>query len=239
MKCHSSLRFPALAIATLTGCATEAAVGLEQAPETSQTLAASDGDGAAERELQKALEAEGPCSTCCPAPPSATTATATGESTLRVTWSDNSALESGFIVQRSDNDGPWHEIARTVADKEFAIDSLYAGVISFGYRVLAFNELCTSAPSPVAIVPKAPSNLVGVVVSGSRYHLTWRDNSSNETAFVVQHKEGTAPWGDHRTIGANHPFADVFLSPGANRYRVRAITTTGSSWYTNEVSQTF
>ena len=222
MKCHSSPRYLVFVVAALTGCVTEDVVEGEQASS------------------EASRAAEIPCSTCCPAAPSATTARAQGESNLKVTWSDNSLNESGFLVQRSDNGGAWHDIAQTAANAEMAIDRLYAGVISFGYRVLAFNAFCVSSPSPVVTVPKAPSHLVGVVISGATYQLTWRDDSDNETFFVVQHKAGAAAWQDLKKVGANHPTTLVTLSPGANRYRVRAnATDAGASWYTNEVSQSF
>lgn len=39
--------------------------------------------------------------------------------------------------------------------------------------------------------PVAPSNLEGEAVSGTSVHLTWSDNSTNETQFIVEMKKGS------------------------------------------------
>lgn len=220
MKCQLDHRlFAVFAITALAACTAEETATPEQTPSE--------------------ISQEDTCSTCCPPAPSATMAKATGAGTLRVTWNDNSLIESGFIVERSENGGGWVPISQPGPNVESDIDGGYSGASSFRYRVSAFNAVCTSSPSPIAIVPKAPTNLVGVVVSGATFKLTWTDRSNNETGFVAQKKAGTAPWGDNQSVGADMTTTNVMLSPGANRFRVRAVSATGASWYTNEVSHSF
>ena len=41
-------------------------------------------------------------------------------------------------------------------------------------------------PSRPATAPAAPSNLTATAQAGPQVSLTWRDNASNETGFVVE-----------------------------------------------------
>jgi len=100
----------------------------------------------------------------------------------------------------------------------------------------------------VAGPPRAPSDLVGsVVTSGTKTKtktvtLTWRDNSANETGFVIQRctETGkgalkTCTFADLTMVGAN--VTTYRETPGGStyRYRVRGQNAFGASGYSNEV----
>ncbi len=88
--------------------------------------------------------------------------------------------------------------------------------------------------------PDDPSNLVATAQSASAIQLTWDDNSDNETGFVLQRSTDEVTWANLVTLGAGvTTHTDSTLSEGQTRYyRVKAITGTKSSGYSNVANAT-
>jgi len=120
---------------------------------------------------------------------------------------------------------------------------IYNHYVNFGWEfvwhchILAHEEMDMMRPIPIAIAPRAPSNLVGVK-QGSKAILTWADNSLSETSFLIERANdvnfatGLASF----TVGADvTTYTDVGLKSNVNYYyRVRALNTVGDTWdYSN------
>jgi predicted phage tail protein len=119
-----------------------------------------------------------------------------------LTWTDNATNETGFAVERSDNGGPFVQIAtpgpRNNTGSVTYTDTAVVAGASYSYQVRAVNATVFSTYSNVASItlsvppaaPAAPSNVLatGVVVSNnrSRINLAWTDNATNETGFEIQ-----------------------------------------------------
>ena len=104
-------------------------------------------------------------------------------------------------------------------------------------HVAGYNNCLTTQP----ITLQPPTDLSATAVSSSGIDLTWRDNSTNETGFLVQLRLGdSAEWLEVGTTVANATtFSSGGLSPGfAYRYRVRAFNDTESSAFSNEAVAT-
>lgn len=73
----------------------------------------------------------------------------------------------------------------------------------------------------------APSNLMVSVVDGGG-HLTWKDNSTNESGFMIERKSGSGSW---ETVGDvpfdTTQFHDPDLAAGTYMYRVMAMPKSG------------
>jgi hypothetical protein len=84
--------------------------------------------------------------------------------------------------------------------------------------------------------PAAPSNLTAAGTSANEIHLTWHDNSSNETEFRIEIKVLGGSFADIGSVPANTTEADVSgLTPASGyAFRVRARNTFGDSAYSNE-----
>lgn len=101
-----------------------------------------------------------------------------------------------------------------------------------------------SALEGIAATLPAPSNLSAQVVSTGTIRLTWQDNSTTETGFQVERKNGgpasTADYGRVGTTAANRRTLDDTVGAGNTyTYRVRAFqgsTPTLFSPYSNETS---
>ncbi|WP_372872397.1 multicopper oxidase domain-containing protein [Shewanella sp.] len=86
-------------------------------------------------------------------------------------------------------------------------------------------------------VPAAPSGLMATTLSASQIHLTWLDNSSDETGFVLERSGGDgnfAPLVNLAPDSVSH--TDSGLMPATTyEYRLAAVNAAGSSAYSNEV----
>jgi Zn-dependent metalloprotease len=87
-------------------------------------------------------------------------------------------------------------------------------------------------------VPTAPSNLIGSAASGTQVNLSWQDNSTNETALVIERKSGlsNSQYAIVETVAANTTSYSDSNLPTDQRYfyRIKALNGTVSSAYSNE-----
>jgi peptidyl-Asp metalloendopeptidase len=92
--------------------------------------------------------------------------------------------------------------------------------------------------APSGPPPPGPTSLVGSVPAHDRILLSWRDNSANETGFVVQRAVNGSAFADRASLGTNTTsFADTGLTGGTTySYRVRAWNSTGTSEFSNTIT---
>ena len=121
-----------------------------------------------------------------------------------------------------------------------------------GYRQLTFcqfsrqqiaehlsghNSCLDTQPIPL----QPPTGLSARAASASRIHLSWRDNSANETGFMVERRrEGSGIWVQ---IGTTTADTEAFTSEGlfseaTYLHRVQAFMDSVSSAYSNEAAAT-
>jgi len=89
-------------------------------------------------------------------------------------------------------------------------------------------------------VPFAPSSLATQVTSSSVISLSWSDNSSDETSFNIERKEGAGSFTEIATLGADiTSYNDTALTASTvYTYRVKANNHIGDSSYSNEANAT-
>ena len=106
-----------------------------------------------------------------------------------------------------------------------------SGKIVTGGRVNAARALAN-----MSSLPAAPSQLQVVSLTSTTATITWADNSSNETGFIVERKDGQGFFFDIGSRGANITYG-VAIGLQLGRFytfRVRAVNTSGSSGFSNE-----
>src|SRR5204863_5949320 len=90
------------------------------------------------------------------------TATVVTATQVNLAWTDNSANEAGFIIQRSGNDGrSWSQIATVAANGTSYSDTTAHKNQTYQYRVLAYNSFGNSAWSNVVTARTPNRNPVG------------------------------------------------------------------------------
>ncbi len=100
-------------------------------------------------------------------------------------------------------------------------------------------KITIQASSNDTTSPAAPTGLAATATSSSTVLLGWKDNSSNESGFKIERKEGgcgsTSPWQQVGTTEANaRSFNASGLSPAKPyAFRVRATGPGGDSDYSN------
>jgi hypothetical protein len=104
--------------------------------------------------------------------------------------------------------------------------------------VLIFIGCSTNNNGTVTVVPIAPTNLTGTVISTSQVNLSWTDNATNEDGFKIERKSGSGSYALVGSMGSNLiTFSDLGLTPNTTyTYRVYAYNSAGNSLqYSNEV----
>ncbi len=90
-------------------------------------------------------------------------------------------------------------------------------------------------------VPNAPTNLTAQGVANNRVWLFWQDNASDETGYAIEWKWGSQPYTLVTTTGpnANSFYHNSSMAEGISyTYRVRAVSGTSASAYSNTASTT-
>src|SRR5436190_403062 len=126
-----------------------------------------------------------------PAPPSTLTSSVVSYSQINLNWSDNSANEDGFRIERcagaaaSCLDANFVQIGQTLANVTGFNDTALQAQTKYTYRVRAFNSAGVSAYSNSIEATTqsgpltAPGNLTSSVVSSSQITLSWSDDLTN------------------------------------------------------------
>ena len=105
--------------------------------------------------------------------------------------------------------------------------------------VAGFRGNTQAPPSrPPAPALLAPSHLTGIALSQTAIRVSWRDNSSNESMFIVEQRLGASAWSPASEVRANLTSLIVTgLRPDTvYRYRVKAKHERGDSAYSNSAS---
>lgn len=198
--------------------------------------------------------AQATTSQAVPAAPTGLSATAVSPASVSLTWtapvaSPTNGAPSSIAVQRRIAPASFATIQALTGTANSYLDTTVAAGTMYDYRLIATNPAGSSSPSNTASVttpanptpPNAPSTLAATPVSASAINLTWTDNSTDESGFVIQ-----------RALGASGTFADIatvsqgvvaFSDTGLAqsqlyRYQVRAYNSAGSSAYSNIASAT-
>ncbi len=180
--------------------------------------------------------------------PDSLTAQAVSSSQVSLTWSDRSAAETGYTIERSPvTNTSYTAIATVNANTTSFTDSGLAAATKYWYRVRAFNPNATSdyakekSATTLNDLPAAPTGLSITSLLTNKVSVAWKDNSNNESGFRIQRKEGaTGTFADIRTTVANvtaYTDNDKTLKDGTSySYRVCAKNSAGDSAYSEVVS---
>ena len=98
--------------------------------------------------------------------PSGLTTTHTGTTRVELAWTDNSASEVGFRLERSTNGVDWTLDQQATTDTTNAVSSGLSPSTVYDFRVRAFSELHTSAFSNTSRVQTAAMSVSQILIDG-------------------------------------------------------------------------
>ena len=180
-----------------------------------------------------------------PAAPSALSATAASNTSINLSWTNNSPSAAAILIEQSPNNSNFSQIASVAGNAAaYSVTGLTAGTLYY-YRVRAQNAVGTSAYSNTASalttggsVPAAPSALVATPGSHGKIGLSWTNNSPNATSILVEDSTDNSTFTQIATLSGT---ATSYSGSGLNRgtlyyFRVRAQNALGTSVYSNTAS---
>jgi predicted phage tail protein len=182
-----------------------------------------------------------------PAAPSSLVASPAGETGINLNWADNSNNEDGFVVERSVSSAFSTVTTFTVAANVTSMaDSGLVPGTTYYYRVKAFNSAGSSTYSNSATAttagtsspPAAPSAVKARYGGNTKNFfvmVSWIDNATNETGFVIERSTDGINFTALQTAPANSTsFKDSTVAAKTTYYyRVKAINNFGSSQWSN------
>jgi FtsP/CotA-like multicopper oxidase with cupredoxin domain len=158
----------------------------------------------------------------------------------------NVANEVGYRVERgvADKKGviaTWTQIGTTLANATGFTDTTAVAGTAYQYRVVAWNAAgaTTSAPvgGPAVTAPAAPTSATATVQAGPQVAIAWKDNSVNESYFVLERSVDGGAFALVAQIPAgsntgNLSFTDkAVVSSHSYQYRLAAVNAAGASAY--------
>jgi hypothetical protein len=182
-----------------------------------------------------------------PAAPSDLAAAGTAFDQISLAWTDNSADETGFTIERSADGSAWSVLTTVAANTASYADAGLPVGSSWFYRVSAFNAAGSSAPTDVVgattLIPTPPAAPTGLSAAGSSFTaitLAWTDNASDEDGYVIERSPDGSAWSQLAALAPNsNGYVDSGLVTGSTwSYRVRAFNEGGSSGFAGPVSAT-
>ena len=194
-----------------------------------------------------------PVSLPVPSAPTGLTAGAVSTSQINLTWLDNSNNETAFAIERATDAGftagfVSNSVGSNVAN--YQATGLAAGTTYF-FRVKAVNAGGFSAATNTAgattltvptTAPAAPSNLAASAASSSAVNLTWVDNASNESGFMIDRATNATFTTGLTTVAAGSNATSAQVGGLTNNttyyFRVRATNAVGDSANSNTASAT-
>jgi len=181
--------------------------------------------------------------------PQSITGSAISDSQIKIQWTDKTAYETGYKVERCQGAGctSFSEIGSTGAASGYGstvtfVDTLLSEYTVYCYRVRAFRTIgATTIYSKysdtvcIRTKPKAPSGLNATASSDSQINLSWSDNSAANDSYRVERAISGGAYSEIAVLGDVSSYSDTWLLEGTNYcYRVRACVGTDCSDYSNE-----
>ncbi len=192
-----------------------------------------------------------------PGAPTGLTATASGPTTINLSWTAPSntggAAITGYRVEVSPNGtDSWTNLVGNSTTTTYAHTGLTAGTTRH-YRVSAINSVGTGAASnvvsattttPAATAPGAPTGLTATASGPTTINLSWTAPSNTGGAAITGYRvevspNGTDSWTNLVGNSTTTTYAHTGLTAGTTRhYRVSAINSVGTGAASNVVSAT-
>lgn len=161
--------------------------------------------------------------------------TATGPDGVWISWSDGSRFETRFEIERGEAPGgAFDAVGAVEADTYEYLDEEAAYDAQYRYRVRSCNDSgCSpySLEKQVGTLPAPPTELRAVDAGPTRAELSWSDNSTTETAFIVERRTDAGSYVEVTRLPSDSSrFENTGLNPDTRYFfRIQACSGVGCS----------
>ncbi|MCB1122029.1 MAG: fibronectin type III domain-containing protein, partial [Verrucomicrobiae bacterium] len=182
-----------------------------------------------------------------PSVPGNLVASAVSGTQINLTWTDTSNNETWFRIERRVGSGSWIDLIDLTGNSTSHSDTGLTADTTYTYRIRSGNAAGLSNPGNEAsatttsgISINAPTNLAATAASDRQINLSWTDNSTNETSFRVQRRQGSSSWAEIVSLAPNSTsYSDSGLAQETSySYRILASNNGAFSSPSNEASAT-
>ncbi len=148
-------------------------------------------------------------STTIPIAPSNLRVTAVTPTSLSLSFSDNSADETGFRMERSISAGAWSLVATLSANQTTFMDENLTCSTNYAYRVKAYNSSGESATSntintaTALCTPPAVPDAITTISTINSVVMNWNDVADESAYIIEQSLDQAATWTQLITLPQN------------------------------------
>ena len=162
---------------------------------------------------------------------------------VRMTWQDNSSIETGYRIENNEDNSGFTELANLPANTSsylHAITGMPPTPINLSYRIKSINNTLNSIWVENSVTYSglgAPTDLAITDSTASHLTIAWTRNSSIATGYEIERKKDNGSFALLQTVAASvQSYSDVITEVGTYAYRVRAKKDNIHSTYSNEVT---
>ena len=165
------------------------------------------------------------------------------DTTVTLSWQDNSTIETGFVVERSVNAATYISLDTLEANRIAYTDTLITTGIDYRYRVYALvNDVATDATNTATVgILTSPTSLRAEAPNSTTVQLTWNYRGSNAANYVIERKTEEDDFVELVSMATED--GELYSDTGAEEgrsytYRIKTIDATRVSGYSVSVRVT-
>ncbi|MBC7194793.1 MAG: fibronectin type III domain-containing protein, partial [Caldisericia bacterium] len=180
--------------------------------------------------------------------PTNLTATPLSSNSIKLNWDPVDSNATSIVISRSVDGSLYTGLTSISSTNTSYIDTTCSPNTQYWYKIKAkrdlnessFSNSASAKTSPLGSPPASPTNLEGTAINCNQIDITWQDNATDETNYIVERKIEGGTFSVKATLPANTTiYSDTSVSPNTKYYyRVKAKNSFGDSGYSNEISVT-
>ncbi len=211
--------------------------GLDSGSVFNFVVKAYDTDGNVSPPSNQVTYSRDPNAPPIPGIPRTIVATAKSYSIINVTWVDSSSNESGFEIARSPSPAsPYKNVGVVGPDVTIFSDSSLAPSTIYYYKVRAigtggesdYSDTSSATTFGPPLTPVAPTELAGDSGDSTSISITWTDNASNETGYLIYRSTDSVSFTVIDSVPSNtNAYTDTTIS-GQQAYYYYVVGINGS-----------
>ena len=170
-------------------------------------------------------------------------ATVSNSSEITLSWTDQSTIETGFVIERAANGSTFGALDTVAADITTYTDAQITEGIDYQYRVYALVGSTNTDATNVATagILTHPENLSVSSINSSTIRIAWDYSGNNASHYVIERQQGSGSFVrlDSIAIGDSQQYSDNTVEEALHyAYRIKTTDPNRSSDYSQSVQTT-